>query len=158
VLRLFVLVVVVFVASSAPAQDVSSVVSAKEEWPAFRGPGGQGHSAERGLPLQWAEGKNVAWKTAVAGLGWSSPVVADGRVWLTTAIEQRGISLRVLAFDVATGRELVNVEAFNIPSYRREINPKNSWASPTPVIDNGRVYVHFGADGTAALSTSGAIV
>jgi outer membrane protein assembly factor BamB len=110
------------------------------------------------LPLEWSEAKNVAWKTAVPGLGWSSPVVADGRVWLTTAVEQGGISLRVLAFDVATGREVVNVEAFKIPSYRREINPKNSWASPTPVIDNGRVYVHFGADGTAALTTSGEIV
>ena len=129
-----------------------------QDWPEFRGPGGQGHSAERGLPWQWGEGKNVAWKTPVAGLGWSSPVVADGRVWLTTAIEQRGISLRVLAFDVATGREVVNVEAFKIPSDRRDINPKNSWASPTPVIENGRVYVHFGADGTAALTTSGAIV
>jgi outer membrane protein assembly factor BamB len=129
-----------------------------EQWPAFRGPGGQGHSTERGLPLTWGEGKNVAWKTAIPGLGWSSPVVADGRVWLTTAIEQRGISLRVLAFDAASGREVVNVEAFNIPSYRREINPKNSWASPTPVVDNGRVYVHFGADGTAALTTSGTIV
>ena len=128
------------------------------QWPEFRGPGGQGHSTESGLPLAWGEGKNVAWKTAVPGLGWSSPVVADGRVWLTTAIEQRGISLRVLAFDAATGRELINVEAFNIPSSRREINPKNSWASPTPVIDNGRVYVHFGADGTAALTTAGEIV
>jgi outer membrane protein assembly factor BamB len=156
-LFLFLSAVVVF-AASAPAQNLPVTARETEEWPEFRGPGGQGHSAERGLPLHWAEGKNVAWKTAVAGLGWSSPVVADGRVWLTTAVEQRGISLRVLAFDVATGREVVNVEAFNIPSYRREINPKNSWASPTPVIDNGRVYVHFGADGTAALSTSGAIV
>jgi outer membrane protein assembly factor BamB len=135
-----------------------AVPARAQEWPAFRGPGGQGHSSERGLPLQWGEGKNIAWKTPVPGLGWSSPVVADGRVWLTTAAEQRGISLRVLAFDIATGREVVNVEAFNIPSSRREINPKNSWASPTPVIDNGRVYVHFGADGTAALDTSGAIV
>jgi outer membrane protein assembly factor BamB len=157
-LLFFLSVVVFFAAASAPAQGLSSAALAKEEWPGFRGPGGQGHSAERGLPLEWSEGKNVAWKTAVAGLGWSSPVVADGRVWLTTAIEQSGISLRVLAFDVATGREVVNVEAFKIPSYRREINPKNSWASPTPVIDNGRVYVHFGADGTAALTTSGAIV
>jgi outer membrane protein assembly factor BamB len=129
-----------------------------QQWPEFRGPGGQGHSSERGLPLNWGEGKNIAWKTAVEGLGWSSPVVGDGRVWLTTAVEQRGISLRVLAFDVATGREVVNVEAFNIPPYRREINPKNSWASPTPVLDNGRVYVHFGADGTAALTTAGEIV
>lgn len=129
-----------------------------QDWPEFRGPGGQGHSTERGLPLTWGEGKNVAWKTKIPGLGWSTPVVAGGRVWLTTAIEQRGVSLRVLAFDVATGKEVVNVEAFNIPSYRREINPKNSWASPTPVIDGDRIYVHFGADGTAALTATGEIV
>jgi outer membrane protein assembly factor BamB len=129
-----------------------------QDWPEFRGPGGQGHSTERGLPLTWAEGKNVAWKTKIPGLGWSTPVVAGGRAWLTTAIDQRGVSLRVLAFDVATGQEVVNVEAFNIPSYRREINPKNSWASPTPVIDGDRVYVHFGADGTAALTTKGEII
>ena len=59
---------------------------------------------------------------------------------------------------MATGREVVNVEVFNIPSSRREINPKNSWASPTPVIENDRVYVHFGADGTAALIVSGTIL
>jgi outer membrane protein assembly factor BamB len=141
------------VASPVVAQD-----AAAPEWPQFRGPGGQGHSSESGLPLTWSEGKNVAWKTPIEGLGWSSPVVAGGRVWLTTAIEKRGISLRVVAFDVASGREVVNVEAFNIPSYRREINPKNSWASPTPVIEHDRVYVHFGADGTAALTTSGDIV
>ena len=144
----FVLLTVAIAAVSAQAQ----------EWPEFRGPGGQGHSNERGVPLSWSEGRNIAWKTPVPGLGWSSPVVADGRVWLTTAVEQRGISLRVLAFDVATGREVVNVEAFNIPSYRREINPKNSWASPTPVIEKDRVYVHFGADGTAALNASGTIL
>ena len=137
---------------------VLAAPAASQDWPQFRGPGGQGHSSESGLPLTWAEGKNVAWKTPIAGLGWSSPVVAGGRVWLTTSIEKRGISLRVLAFDVATGREVVNVEAFNIPSSRREINPKNSWASPTPVIEGDRVYVHFGADGTAALTTTGEIV
>jgi outer membrane protein assembly factor BamB len=148
----------ILAAASASAQNTSSTAAPTEDWPEFRGPGGQGHSAERGLPLQWGEGKNVRWKTQVPGLGWSSPVVAGGRVWLTTAVEQRGISLRVLAFDVATGREVVNVEAFKIPAHRRDINPKNSWASPTPVIDEGRVYVHFGADGTAALSASGAIL
>ena len=140
--------IVLGVATAAFAQD----------WPEFRGPGGQGHSSERGLPLTWGEGKNVAWKTKIPGLGWSTPVVAGGRVWLTTAIEQRSVSLRVLAFDVATGKEVVNVEAFNIPSSRRELNPKNSWASPTPVIDGNRIYVHVGADGTAALTTSGEIV
>src|SRR5688572_1610903 len=95
-------------AAPASAQDVSSVALSKGDWPEFRGPGGQGHSVERGLPLEWGEDKNVAWKTPVAGLGWSSPVVAGGRVWMTTAIDQRGISLRALAFDVVTGREVVN--------------------------------------------------
>ncbi len=144
----------------------SATAFAQESWPEFRGPGAQGHSAERGLPIEWSETKNIMWKTPVAGLGWSSPVVANGRVWLTTAVEQpldfararRGLSLRALAFDVATGKEVVNVEVFKIPTDRRDINPKNSWASPTPVIDGDRVYVHFGADGTAALSTAGEIL
>jgi outer membrane protein assembly factor BamB len=135
-----------------------SVGAAAQEWPQFRGPDGQGHSTERGLPIEWAEGRNVAWKTPLPGLGWSSPVVANGRVWITTAVEQRGFSLRAIAFDVATGREVVNVEVFKIPTDRRDINPKNSWASPTPVIDGDRIYVHFGADGTAALSSTGAIL
>jgi len=129
-----------------------------QDWPQFRGPDGEGHSSERGLPLEWSETRNVAWKTPVPGLGWSSPVVGGGRVWLTTAVDQRGISLRLLAFDIATGHEALNVEVFKIPSDRREINPKNSWASPTPILDGDRVYVHFGADGTAALSTSGDII
>jgi len=139
----------------AAAQGVSAP---QAEWPEFRGPGAQGHSAERGLPVEWSETKNVAWKTPVAGLGWSSPVVANGRVWLTTAVEQRGVSLRAIAFDMTTGKEVVNVEVFKIPLDRRDINPKNSWASPSPVIDGDRVYVHFGADGTAALSTEGEII
>jgi outer membrane protein assembly factor BamB len=129
-----------------------------QDWPEFRGPGAQGHSTEQGLPLEWSETRNIAWKTPVAGLGWSSPVVANGRVWLTTAVEERGISLRAIAFDAATGKEVVNVEVFKIPADRRGINPKNSWASPSPVVDGDRVYVHFGADGTAALSQTGEII
>jgi len=113
---------------------------------------------ERGLPLEWGEARNVRWKSPIAGLGWSSPVVANGKVWLTSAVEQRGISLRAIAFDADTGKEVVNVEVFKIPTDRRDINPKNSWASPTPIIDGDRVYVHFGADGTAALSSSGEIL
>jgi outer membrane protein assembly factor BamB len=143
---------------AAFAQEPTAAAVAKAEWPEFRGPGAQGHSTEQGLPIEWSETKNIVWKSAVAGLGWSSPVVANGRVWLTTAVEQRGISLRAIAFDAASGREVVNVEVFKIPADRRDINPKNSWASPSPVIDGDRVYVHFGADGTAALSSSGEII
>ena len=137
---------------------VVSRVVAMAQWPEFRGPLAQGHSTEKGLPVEWNEGKNIVWKVPVAGLGWSSPVIANGRVWLTTAVEQRGISLRAIAFDAETGKEVVNVEVFKIPTDRRDINPKNSWASPSPVIDGDRVYVHFGADGTAALSPAGEII
>jgi outer membrane protein assembly factor BamB len=128
-----------------------------QDWPEFRGPTGQGISTERGLPLEWSESRNVIWKTRVPGLGWSSPVVAGGRVWVTTATELGGASLRALAFDVETGREVVNTEVFRVPNARLT-NPKNSLASPTPIVEGDRVYVHFGADGTAALTTSGEIV
>ena len=127
-----------------------------DDWPAFRGPTGQGHSVERGLPAEWSEAKNVVWKTPVIGRGWSSPVVADGRVWLTTADEG---SLRLLAFGTETGQEVVNVEVFRT-SDRNAPNPKNGLASPTPIVDTtrGQIYVHFGAYGTAALTTSGDVV
>jgi outer membrane protein assembly factor BamB len=129
-----------------------------DDWPEFRGPTGQGHSAERGIPVAWSESRNIVWKTPIPGAGWSSPVVADGRVWLTAAVRDRdGGSLRALAYDVATGREIVNTEVFRVRSVD-PLNPKNTRASPTPILEGGRVYVHFGADGTAALTERGEIV
>jgi outer membrane protein assembly factor BamB len=127
------------------------------QWPEFRGPTGQGHSAERGLPLEWSETRNVRWKVPVPGRGWSSPVIAGGLVWMTTAIESGGSSLRAIAFEVETGREAANVEVFKVKR-PAPMNPKNSRASPTPIVEGDRVYVHFGADGTAALTTAGEIV
>ena len=132
-------------------------VSALPQWPQFRGPDGQGHSLDRNVPSEWSESRNIAWKTPIAGMGWSSPVVAGGRVWLTTATGDKEFSLRALAFDVESGREVVNVEVFHVRR-PREINPKNSWASPTPIVDGDRVYVHFGAEGTAALTAAGEIL
>jgi outer membrane protein assembly factor BamB len=141
-----------------------AVFARAEDWPQFRGPSGQGHSTERGVPFEWSETRNVLWKTRVPGSGWSSPVVAGGRVWVTSASEVVGgsnraidASLRTLAFDVETGRQVVNTEVFRVRS-AGIINPKNSRASPTPIVDGDRVYVHFGADGTAALTTAGDIV
>jgi outer membrane protein assembly factor BamB len=143
------------------ASALTARAAAAEDWPQFRGPTGQGHSAERGVPLEWSETKNVLWKTRVPGAGWSSPVVAGGRVWVTAADQGPGeasrVSLRTLAFDVETGRQVVDVEVFRIRN-AGFINIKNSRASPTPIVDGDRVYVHYGADGTAALTTSGEIV
>lgn len=141
---------------------VAAATLSAEDWPQFRGPTGQGHSSERGLPLDWSETQNITWKTPVPGVGWSSPVVAGGRVWLTTSIDSGSrppvtSSLRVLAFDAASGKEVVNVEVFRNRS-AGYINQKNSRASPTPILEGDRVYVHFGAEGTAALTTTGEIV
>ncbi|MEQ1897794.1 MAG: PQQ-binding-like beta-propeller repeat protein [Vicinamibacterales bacterium] len=132
-------------------------LQAGADWPQFRGPGGQGVSDEQNLPVQWGETEGVVWKVPVAGLGWSSPVVAGGRVWLTTSSGNRDASLRLLAFDAATGRQVLDTEVFKIPQAQL-LNAKNSLASPTPIVDGDRVYVHFGSEGTAAISTSGAVL
>ena len=140
---------------------VALVLASGGQWPEFRGPSGQGHASETGLPLDWSESRNVVWKTPVPGRGWSSPVVADGRVWLTTSTEntegRRHVSLRALAFESATGREIVNTEVFRVDR-PEALNGKNSYASPTPIVDGDRIYVHFGAQGTAALTTAGDVV
>jgi outer membrane protein assembly factor BamB len=133
---------------------LTSSGAAAQSWPEFRGPGGQGHSSESGLPLEWSESRNVVWKTPIAGAGWSTPVVDDGRVWVTAAVQA---SLRAIAFDAATGKELVNVEVFRARGING-LNPKNNRASPSAIVEGDRVYVHFGAEGTAALTTSGAIL
>jgi outer membrane protein assembly factor BamB len=139
------------------------LLAAPEDWPQFRGPTGQGHSSESGLPIQWSETQNIVWKVPLSG-GWSSPVIAAGRVWVTAvdATRNKGgedsvVSLRLIGLDAATGREVVNSEVFKINS-PGAINLKNSRASPTPIVDGDRIYVHFGADGTAALTTSGKVL
>jgi outer membrane protein assembly factor BamB len=130
--------------------------AAPVDWPQFRGPTGQGIAAGASPPLQWSESRNITWKVPVPGKGWSSPVVFGDQIWLTTATEG-GRSLRAVALELATGKLLHDVELFR---YERPppIQPKNSHASPTPVIDGGRVYVHFGTLGTAALTRDGEIV
>ena len=126
------------------------------DWPQFRGPTGQGVSEERNLPLTWSENKNVRWKVPIPGRGWSSPVIQGDRIWLTTATDE-GKSLRAIAIDRNTGAILQNVEVFHLKSAKLT-NSKNSFASPTPVIDDDRVYLHFGAYGTACITQSGEIV
>jgi outer membrane protein assembly factor BamB len=136
---------------------ITLIAATPQDWPDFRGPDGQGHSAARGVALEWSESRNVTWKSAVPGSGWSTPVVSGDRVWLTSAVDDRQISFRVLAYDTSSGREVVNVEVFRTRG-GGGLHPKNTRASPSPVIEQDRVYVHFGAAGTAALTTNGEIV
>ncbi len=125
---------------------------AAEDWPGFRGPTGQGTSAETGLPLRWGPKENVAWKTPIPGAGWSSPVVRGDRVFVTTATDGNA-SCRVLCLDRRDGKALWDVEAFRQKLYR--IRPKNSYATPTPVTDGERVYAAFNDGGLAALTVDG---
>lgn len=142
----------------------SSVAVAKPsgEWPEFRGPTAQGHSSVTDLPLTWSPTENVVWKVPVPGSGWSSPVVGGGKIFLTTGIVAEGVgtSLRTLCFDTATGKQLWDTEVFT-PSEVPEQQPlhtKNSPASPTPILEGDRLYVHFGHHGIACLDTSGKIL
>jgi outer membrane protein assembly factor BamB len=99
----------------------------------------------------------VAWKTAIHGKGWSSPVIWGDQVWMTTAPED-GKELFAVCVDRGTGRIMHDIRVFEIEKPQYCI-PFNSYASPTPVIEEGRVWVHFGAHGTACLDTkSGAIL
>jgi outer membrane protein assembly factor BamB len=133
-------------------------------WPEFRGPTGQGHVLKGGVPTEWGPDKNVAWKQEIPGSGWSSPVVCDGRVYLTTAVAaEKGrttdLSLRALCLEAKTGKVLWDVEALRaggdqVPG----IHGKNSNASPTPITDGKHLYVHFGHLGTACLDLNGKVL
>ena len=126
------------------------------QWPQFRGPDGVGTSAAKTLPLTWSEETNVRWKTAIHGRGWSSPVVLENQIWLTTATEN-GRALHAIAVDRDSGQIAHDVKLFHVerPQYA---HPFNSYASPTPVIEPGRVYMTFGSPGTAAIDTRSGMV
>jgi outer membrane protein assembly factor BamB len=132
-----------------------------DDWPQFRGPTGQGSAAGR-LPTEWGPKKNVAWKKAIPGLGWSSPVIAKGKIYLTTSVGgtkgSKELSLRALCLDAATGNILWNNEVFAQKGAIIGIHSKNSHASPTPIFDGDRIIVHFGHQGTAALDLDGKIL
>jgi len=136
--------------------SLSATITA-QDWPQFRGPDGQGHTSVKNLPLAWNDDSdNIEWKVPIEGLGWSSPVIADNRVWLTTASED-GTSLRALCLDAGTGKKIHDVEIFQREKGGK-IHKKNSHASPTPILDGERVYLHFGTYGTACLSDEGKVL
>ena len=125
--------------------------AAGDRWTEFRGPSGTGHSDSTGLPREWSEPASVVWKTRIHGRGWSSPVVLGDEIWLTTATAE-GHELSVLAIGRDDGRILFDSVVFEV-ARPEDTRQYNSFASPTPAIEEGRVYVHFGSYGTAGLDT-----
>ncbi|MBM3881700.1 MAG: hypothetical protein FJ387_18575 [Verrucomicrobia bacterium] len=133
----------------------SMLLTQAENWPQFRGPTGQGISIEENLPLAWSPTSNVVWKSAIPGEGWSSPIVWDDHVFVTTATEDGG-RFQVLDLDRRTGQVLWDRTVFEATPQRKE--RKNSHATATPVTDGRRVYV-VAADGKmAALDFAGRVV
>ena len=154
----------------------SSVAVAEVEWPEWRGPRGQGHASGSGLPAEWSETRNITWKTALPGRGWSSPVIAGEQIWVTTAIETPAsaadaerrlkantgdqpltllekVEYRAVCVDRTTGRIQRDVSLFT-EKEPQWVHKLNSYASPTPVLETGRLYAHFGASGTVCLDTA----
>jgi len=130
----------------------ASGISAEEIWPEFRGPTGDGHADSTGLPVTWSETENVAWTTAIPGRGWSSPVIWHEQIWLTTATPD-GKEMFAVCVDRATGQIVRHVKVFDTPR-PEPIALVNSYASPTPAIEAGRLYAHYGTYGTACLDTA----
>jgi len=130
---------------------LGSAAPAAEQWHQYRGPNGDGVSSATGLPTTWSETENIKWKTPVRGKAWSSPVVWNDQIWMTTAPPD-GKQLFAICLDRETGKVVHDIKVFDIaePQYCIE---RNSYASPTPVVEEGRVWVHFGAHGTACLDT-----
>jgi len=137
---------------------LSVSVGAVAFWPEFRGPNGDGHASAPGdtkllgVPLHWSETNNIKWKTEIPHRGWSTPVVMAGQVWLTTATED-GHDFFAICVDAETGKTLFNEKLFHSDKPEPLGNNVNCYATPSPFIEPGRVYVHFGSYGTACLDT-----
>tara|TARA_R110002073_G_scaffold148228_3_gene301237 strand:- start:1807 stop:3063 length:1257 start_codon:yes stop_codon:yes gene_type:complete len=124
-------------------------------WPEFRGGEGDGRADAADLPIA-IDASVVQWETPIHGKAWSSPVVWGGQIWLTTARED-GTKMSVVCVDRATGKVLHDVAVIEneTPEF---CHPMNSYASPTPVIEAGRLYAHFGSYGTVCIDTADAKV
>ncbi len=159
------------------AVSAYSPLQAEESWPQFRGPLGNGHAPDAKIPVTWSESENVTWKVPVLGEGHSSPVIYGNQLWLTTAIVEKlseeeqearlekiefasnglqisgALTLKALAFDIQSGKQIFEVDLLHYDA----ASPKhitNSYASPTPVIEKGRVYCHFGEYGICCVDTT----
>ncbi len=150
-------------------------VLAADHWPEWRGETGQGISMAKNLPVRWGEEKGVAWKTNVPGRGWSTPVIENGQIWLTSAhdeaaskeeVERRRktttnsqplifskfVSLRAVCVDLDSGDIVRDLEVLSEqdPDF---IHRENTYATPTPILEDGRLYCHYGPSGIACLDT-----
>ncbi len=155
---------------------LSLSISHAAEWPEWRGPTQQGLASEASnLPIFWSESENVAWKTPIPGRGHSTPVIDGNQIWLLSAYETKAdpeatkkrleantgsqpltvlaeVSLRAICVARDSGKILHNIELFSREN-PQWVHKLNSYASPTPILRDGRLFAQFGAFGTACLDT-----
>lgn len=127
-------------------------VSHEENWTHFRGSDLRAIAAVETVPVTWDEETNILWRTAIHGRAWSSPVVYGDQVWVTTA-NREGTELSAVCVDFNTGRVIHDILVFSFDDAIRK-HDINSFASPTPAIEDGFVYVHYGSMGTACINTA----
>ena len=130
----------------------STAFCAGTHWNQFRGPGGYGIAPNAKLPLEFTDTKNVQWRTPIHDLGWSSPVVWKDQVWVTTARED-GSELFAVCVNLETGKIMHDIKVFDVAKPQNQYPDLNTHATPTPIIEEGRIYVHYGSYGTACLDT-----
>lgn len=123
---------------------------AETAWPMFRGAQSDGSAVGARLPLHWSETENVRWKTEIPHQGWSTPVVRENRIWLTGATKE-GTEFFVFCVDAESGKLLISKKVFHCDDPEPLGNAVNGYASPSPAVENGRVYIHFGSYGTVCL-------
>ena len=127
------------------------VIEANEHWSQFRGHYGNGIIKSTSAPINWSENTNIDWKTPIHDRGWSSPVIWNDQIWMTTATKD-GNKMYAICVNKLSGKIEHDIHVFDVKS-PQAITNENTYASPTPVVEEGRVYVHFGTYGTACIST-----
>ena len=154
-----------------------TTIALAADWPQFRGPASTGVIDDSRLPETWSATENVAWKTPIPGLGWSSPIIAHGRVYVTSVISAKDVEAPkkglyfggerpipkdehraiVYSVDLKTGKIVWEKEVWRgIPTFSRHL--KNSFASETPTADSERIYAHFGQLGLFCFDKSGKLL
>lgn len=158
-----------------------TTVGSAANWPQWRGPDGSGISNEKNLPAEWSPGKNIKWKTPIAGRGHSSPIVWDKYIFVTTAVEGEPVSgakaakhtiegkewvhpdsvgadrqhtFKVVALDRDSGKILWETVAWEGTPYDNR-HRKSSYAASTPATDGKMVYAFFGTEGLYAYDYKG---
>ena len=126
-------------------------IEANEQWSQFRGHYGNGIIKSTSAPINWSENTNIDWKTPIHDRGWSSPVIWNDQIWMTTATKD-GNKMYAICVNKLSGKIEHDIHVFDVKS-PQAITNENTYASPTPVVEEGRVYVHFGTYGTACIST-----